>query len=249
MESAKQITINFFKSLGFTAEAIPESTEPRAGIRANDGKHEYIIEVKTKIDDPKTLAKQLTAIDTEDAQLVMRISPLDYSNRVDAIFKFCGKQLKETPADSTPFRLIWLHCAGMDNDLLEVRARNTFYGIVPVVPVGSGNGCMCFYFDFNTAFMLPHVNGLLIVVRDGLRLYVNEFASSVESFRNSRLFDELRPAIFDPTEIVANEVHIALNSDISRGDENAVLNALEKQTGVRYRTARMNRHSFGAEVG
>ena len=55
-------------------------------------------------------------------------------------------------------------------------ARNTFYGIVPVIPKGSKNGFMCFYFDFNTAFTMPHVDGALIAAKGGLRLYINEFA-------------------------------------------------------------------------
>jgi hypothetical protein len=244
MERSKQIAIQFFKSLGYRAEAIPESSESRADVVAHDGEYEYIIEVKDRIDDPETIANQLTTISDGENQLSVRISPLDRSNRLDGILKFSGNQLKETPSKDTAFRLIWLHCNGIDDELQEVRTRNTFYGIVPVVPKESGNGCMCLYFDFNTAYLLPYVNGLFIATNRGLRLYINEFAPTVDRFRISRLINQMSGAVFDPAEIVATKEHIAFKGNMSRKDESAVLDGLEKQTGIRYRTARLKRHSF-----
>ncbi len=233
MEHSKTIAIRFFESLGFTVADIPTSNEKRADVLANDGDHEYITEVKERLDDPETIASQLTSVSVGEEQVSFRVSPLDRSNRLDGIFKASGKQLKETPSSMTAYRLIWLHCDGLDAELQEIRARNTFYGIVPVIPQGCKTGSMCFYFDFNTAFMMPQVNGVLIAAKGGLRLYINEFALAVDRFRCSKLVRAVGDAVFDPTKIVANEEHIAFRGNVSRKDESVVLHELEKQTGIR----------------
>ncbi len=244
MEHSEQIAIQFFRRIGFTAEPISVSVNSRADIRVYDGETEYIVEVKEKIDDPAILESQLSSVDVDGIQLQIRTSQLSRSNRLDGIFKGGSKQLKETPSKDNAYHLLWVHCGGIDAGLQEVQLRNTFYGIVPVAPNDREAGCMCFYFDFNTAYMLRHVHGLLIASENGLRLYINEFAVNAERFRSSQLTFKMKDCIFDPIVILENEKHIAFRGDISRKDENAVLLALEKQTGVRYRTVRMKRYSF-----
>ena len=245
MERPKLIAIKFFEQFGFTVDDIPESDEKRADIRARDtADREYVTEVKERLDDPQTIASQLQTISDGDAGFTFRVSPLDHSNRLDGIFKSGGVQLKETPSDRNAYRLLWLHCDGIDSGLQEIRARNTFYGIVPVSPDTGEDGCMCFYFDFNSSFMLPHVNGLVVSKNDGILLYVNEFAHNVADFRDSELVSIMGESVFDPKRIVANEVHIAFNGNISRKNETEVLLALEQQTGIKYRVTRIQRHSF-----
>lgn len=246
MEPAKQIAFRFFSSIGYVPEEIPETTAKRADIRACDGDHEYITEVKEKLDDPETLAGQMSIYTEGDQSIEILASPLERSNRLDAIFKSGAEQLRHTPSKEDAFRLIWLHCHGFDAEHQVTRARNTFYGIVPVIPAGRQNGCMCLYFDFNTSFMLPHVNGILISVNNELQLLINEFAESADAFRSSKLCNVLAGAIFDPSEVVENEPHIAFRGNISRKNELHVLDELEKQTGTRYRTARMNHYVFCA---
>jgi hypothetical protein len=246
MEPAKQIAFRFFSSIGFAPEEIPETNELRADIRAHDGDCEYITEVKEKLDDPETLACQISIRSDDDNNIGILASPLGRSNRLDGIFKTGAKQLSLTPTTENAFRLIWLHCEGFDAKHQVTRARSTFYGVVPVLPAGGENGCMCLYFDFNTSFMLPQVNGILISVNNGLQLFINEFAESADAFRSSKLCNILAGAIFDPTEVLEHESHIAFRGNISRKDESRVLDELEKQTGTRYRTARMNHYLFYA---
>lgn len=133
MERPKLIARKFFEQFGFTVDDIPESDEKRADIRARDTTNrEYVTEVKERLDDPETITSQLQSITDGDAEFTFRVSPMDHSNRIDGIFKSGGVQLQETPADHNAYRLLWLHCEGVDSELQEIRARNTFYGIAPV---------------------------------------------------------------------------------------------------------------------
>lgn len=246
MERSKQVAIAYFKKFGFCdVEAIPESDEKRADIRAFDTtKREYLTEVKDRIDDPETVASQLETISDGTSEVTFRVSPIGRSNALDAIFKNGGVQLDVTPCEPHAFRLLWLHCNGIDSSLQALRARNTFYGVVPVTPSTGEGGCMCFYFDFNTSFLLPHVNGLVIYEKDGINLYVNEFAHNADEFRECEMVSIMGDSVFDPKSIVANEEHIAFNGNISRKNESEVLKGLELQTGIKYRTVRMNHYRF-----
>ena len=179
MERSKRIAIAYFEHYGFDVDDIPECDDPRADIRAFDStRREYVTEVKDRIDDPETVASQLETISDGKTEATFRVSPMDHSNSLDGIFKYGGAQLADTPSGPDAFRLLWLHCNGIDASLQSIRARNTFYGVVPVTPTNGGDGHMCFYFDFNTSYMLPHVNGLVIFEKDGIKLHVNEFAAN-----------------------------------------------------------------------
>jgi hypothetical protein len=246
MERSEQIATQFFRQIGFAVEDIPESNEKRADIRAFDSiGNEYITEVKERLDNPETIAAQSKTILGGDTEFVFRVSPTGRSNRLDGIFKSAGDQLAQTPpSGKNAYRLLWLRCDGIDSGLKAIRARNTFYGIVPVAPNTAENGCMCFYFDFNSAYMLPHVNGLLILRDGGVILYVNEFSANVDGFRKSELVAKLGKSVFDPVDIRANDGHIAFEGNMTRKDDLEVLAALEKQTGIKYHTCRMQRYSF-----
>ncbi len=245
MDRSKHTAIEFFCSLGFDAHAIPESTEKRADVRAHDGDFEYIVEVKDKLDDPETIAAQTETFSVGDDDLTVRTSPLDRSNRLDAIFKGAAKQIHETPSRDHTYNLLWLCCDGIDAKLCGTRARNTFYGVVPVVPADSDDpGCMCLYFDFNTSYVLTSINGLIVVADRGLVLYLNEFASSAHQFRQSKLVRALGDSVFDPVDQIDTGYAIAFRGNISRRNENDILDAMEQQLGRRYRTARMNRYLY-----
>lgn len=248
MERSKRIAIAFFDQFGFKVDDIPESNEQgakRADVRAVDSTgREYITEVKDRLDAPDTVKSQQKTISFGDKQFTFRVSPMDHLNSLDKIFKSGSVQLDQTPANPNAFRLLWLHCNGVDASLQAIRARNTFYGIVPVMPDAGEEGRMCFYLDFSSSFMLPLVNGLVIVERREMILYVNEFARNADAFRNSELVANMNEAVFDPMKIVAGGEHLAFTSDISRKNESDVLEALREQTGSKYRMSRMSRLSF-----
>ena len=94
MERSKRIAIAYFEQFGFDVDEILESDDPRADIRAFDSsQREYITEVKDRLDDPETVASELETIADGRTEATFRVSSIDHSNSLDAIFKYGGLQL------------------------------------------------------------------------------------------------------------------------------------------------------------
>ena len=253
MEHAKQIAIEILEGIDYCTESIPESSVPhekRADISANGTDDRYVIEVKHRFDDP--IRKQGINERLANGEVVSTEEPLCYSNRVDAILRHGLKQINKTPKTADTFNLLWLHADGMDADLKARRARNTFYGLVHLVPrmleSPDARQTQCFYFDHNTSIRLPTVHGLVIVDGEYLEICINEFAESADAFRKSSLITKLGNAVTDPLQLESTGDAIALRSDVSRSDEQLVLQKIYELTSNRYTPIRLKRHASSAAV-
>jgi hypothetical protein len=253
MEDAKQLAIRILKSLGYRAESIPESADgggKRADIAADGDGDRYIIEVKHRFEDPvqrKAMNERLA-----NGELVSTAESLCYSARVDAILRHGLKQIDETPKAHGTFNLLWFHAEGMDADLKARRARNTFYGLVHLLPrpldSPGAEETQCFYFDHNTSIRLPTVHGLVIVDGEGLQLCINEFSDRAFEFRKSSLVAKLGTAVIDPVSLESSGEAIVLRSNVRRSDETLVLQKIYELTGNRYISIRLNRHAVSAVI-
>lgn len=199
MERAKQIAADFFAQIGFQVQGIAESDSKRADLIANDGTATYLVEVKQKLDDADQQNHNSGRM--AEGEVVCHSEPHSRSNRIDGLLKHGRKQLDDTPKPAGSFSLLWFHAEGIDADLKVRRAQNTFYGLVPLIPLSRNVAAIrCFYFDYATAFGMTTVDGLLTVHNCNLCLCLNEFAVSVNAFKESKLAKELSRAgaIIDP---------------------------------------------------
>jgi len=243
MERAKQRAVLILKSLGLTTESIPVSDEKRADLYGWDGTHQYVVEVKQRFDDPKERQEATDKMATGEAY--DSTEPHSFSNPLDRVMRYGLKQIDKTPKDDLSFNLLWLNAEGMDADLKMRRARNTFYGLVPVGPKWPHKGDVvnCFYFDYSTCRRLPNVHGLVLDDGDGVQLCLNEFSPSLDRFRKSILVERLGAAVVDPVKLAATGEAIALKSGIARKNEERVLAELERETGKRFFAIRLKRHA------
>ncbi|TXT22212.1 MAG: hypothetical protein FD138_3637 [Planctomycetota bacterium] len=222
MERAKQIAISFFSSLGYSVAEIPEADNKRADLDVHDGEHQYIVEVKEKLDTGSQMHRFTEG--EGNSKVHVGREPHSRSNRLDGVLKHGTKQLNETPSSDDAFNLLWLHTDGMNADMTSRRALYTFYGVATLIPVSQrGDGVNCVYFDYSTAFAAPSVNGLIVVENDSLQLCLNEFSPNYGTFRTSKLVTELGTAIYDPSHF-----------------ENK-----DGTTGIRYTRMELNRYTFG----
>jgi|GEM_PF-5608441 len=155
MERAKQIAMRELKHMGFAVDDISECDAKRADFVATDGISTYVVEVKQKLDDLVRRSNEVRRM--ADGEIVSNSEPHSHSNRFDGIFKHGRDQLYNTPRHPEAFSIIWFYAEGMDADLKARRACNTFYGLVPLIPLsGNSDGnseiVQCFYFDFK-----PHL--------------------------------------------------------------------------------------------
>jgi len=240
MEHGKQLACECLKGIGLQVSVIPESNQKRADLCASDGIAQYLVEVKDRLDDPaveESLHQQIT-----NGEVAYTSVPYSYSNRIDGILRDGRKQLDATPKHANTFNLLWVHATGLDSDLKTERARNTFYGLVPQIPLERQDKTIfCFYFDFATSFRMPTIHGLVLLDDNGLQLCINEFSDDVERFRESSLVRSLSDAVVDPPVLESQGEAIVLRSDISRRDETAVLAEVERIASKRICPLRIRR--------
>ena len=248
MERAKEIAIQCLESLGCDVTDIPETNDKRADLLATCNGAKYFIEVKQRLEDPDVRESHLEQMIT--GKVVNTTESHSYSNRIDGILRHGLKQITETPKGDNAFNLIWFYADGIDADLKVRRARNTFYGLVPLIPLEEGNQetINCFYFDFSTSYRMPSVQGMVTVDGKGLQLCINEFADRIDFFRQSYLVQRLDNAVIDPVALVAQGEAIAFRSSISRKEEKAVLEELERTTNRKFVPIRIKRHASSVFV-
>jgi hypothetical protein len=243
MEHAKHIAITFFRGLGYSVTEIPETSTKRADLDVDDGETQYIVEIKEKLDTGSQI--QCSVLSEDDLTINVGREPHLRSNRLDGVLKYGAGQLNETPSQDDAFNVLWLYSDGANSDMTIRRALYTFYGVATLIPLSPrGDGVNCVYFDYCTAFSMPSVSGLIVVEKDALQLCLNEFSRSYHKFKTSKLVHELGGAVYDPANFEDAEGTIVLRSDLSRRNEQDVLDELERITETRYTRIQMNRYRF-----
>jgi len=244
MERAKIIARQFFEEVGFRVDDIPETDAKRADLDVNDAEQQYIVEVKEKVDTGSQLA--VLAQSYLDSEVEITREPHARSNRIDGILKAGRRQLAATPAGEDALRLMFLMFNGTNADMFVRRSLYTFYGVQDVHPVSSkGNGINCVYFHNSYSFSSPNVDGLLLLENRKLQLCLNEFSSKCDVLRRSQLARKMGGAVYDPAKFDDDRGKIVLRSAVSRTDEKAVLDEIERIFGVRYATIPLHRYNFG----
>ena len=243
MERAKQIARQFFEELGFRVDDIAETDAKRADLDVNDGGQQYIVEVKEKLDTGSQLSVLPNSYPDSDRKITRE--PHAASNRLDGILKDGRKQLTATPAGDNAVRLIFLMFVGPNADMFVRRSLYTFYGVQDVIPVShKGGGLNCVYFHNSFSFSSRNVDGLVLMENDGLQLCLNEFSTNCDVLRRSQLVRKMGAAVYDPAGFYDDDGKIVLRSTVSRTDERAVLDELERISGVRYNTITLHRYNL-----
>lgn len=101
----------------------------------------------------------------------------------------------------------------------------------------------------NLAYEMRDVDALILTHGNEIQVCLNEFANRADEFRESELCQTYMPigVVFDPRAAVASGEYVACTAGI-RKNPDAVLHALEIQTGIRYRlTPTLKRFTF--EIG
>ena len=250
MEFAKQHAFDILTALGCEVDDIPTSSNGRrADLRATVDSASYVVEVRQKNDNFDLLAEHSDRMAA--GEVVSRSESTGYNNRFAAILKDKNDQILQTPSDPNEFRIVWMYVNGIDKDLHWKRAFATFYGFVQLIALDPPNDSVtdCFYFDFSAARSLPTIDAMILTDGDDLQLCLNEYSHHLLEFVKSPLPKHFANGIVDPIALAKSDSIIALRSDISRKNEDAVLNALFEQTGTRYTTLRPEQHSASAMVG
>jgi hypothetical protein len=223
------------ESWGFSIEKIPESTrqgEQTPDFVVKDAESFYILEVKTREDDPAQTAKrnetlQLGALFAEHLPLVRR-------NTVSGIVRDAYDQLKSVDADNGAFRLAWLVASDRAQDAKSRQFEAALYGTTRMFDLDSAEGVHrpCYFFRNSDFFRYRNVlDAAIVSTLESAKLCLNTLSPRYSSFKQTQLYARFGNAICDPViEEARGEAYI-VDSDVNRNDEAEVMAYLRTKYG------------------
>ena len=246
MQRAENIAVTWLRNeFGFDVHVIGVADDRRADLRVYDGESGYTIEIKDKRDlGNHSHFSQMPAGDGDPVSV--RGDTHKRLNRLDNILRDGSKQIASTPGAECTFNLMWFNFDGIDADMWGRRLLYTIYGVADLRPrYSDSKGVNCVYFDYNAAYKIRNIHGVVICENCELQLAINEFATDVGAFRKTPLVKKFGNAKYDPEDFESDTSKIVLRSTIPRKNEWEILNEVKRQTGVDYHRVEMNRYTFG----
>jgi hypothetical protein len=249
-EIAKRVATNELSARGYRVDPIPEDKTKTADLLVTGRTSKYLIEAKDRRENPEVNERRQEHFAA--GKMFIDFDPVAYDTNICSTLRDAQEQLNETPNESGSFKLIWFHSPSLSPDHKYRRLFKTFYGHEWLIPPREhGNESVhCLYFGFNLSYELRDVEALILTQNGEMQICLNEFAKRIDEFRNSELCQTYLQlgAVFDPKSAVENGEFIACTAEMSRKVPDAVLNALEAQTGIRYRVSpTLQHHTF--EIG
>lgn len=227
---AKKWVCEVLKQLGLTPELIPVSNQRRTpDLKATDGKDIFLIEVKSKIDDPSAVSAEAEKL--RSGQPVVQSIPVSHNNTLSDIIRDAADQLKYSKVPEA-IRLLWFNAEGGEPERQWRQLYSTLYGTRTLVDTTTNAAYECFYFDFNEFFHRKDIidaaftawpeNGLT-----KLALFVNSFSPRVERVRNCTLYKALHEGLCDPRILESEGRAYLADTDVDRRNSDAVLKYIQ----------------------
>lgn len=212
--------------LGLTAKPVPVADGQRTpDLEATDGKHSFLFEIKTKMDDPATITSDAKRV--HEGESVVRSTAIDHNNNLSAIVRDAADQL-QLPQPLEAIRLLWLIAGGSEPVRQKEQVYATLYGVRQVADSTARETRPCFYFDFNEFFKLQGMlDGAIVCWPENgvtkVELFVNSHSAYVEEIRDSALYKNLPDGVCDPEILEREEVAYLADTNIDRRNSDAVL--------------------------
>jgi hypothetical protein len=242
-EEFKPIVKEYLKSLGFDVLEI----EIKQGILTPDfeviGENDkYTIELKEKGDDPEEISRD------EETLLRGEFLPKNISiglrNTLEGIINEGVQQIKQYDPKGESFRIIWLHSAGIDPYLHDMRFHSTLFGIGHLLSIDrTPSGITCYYFNESAFFSWRnYLEGAILsydVARSTgswtfkVRLCINSLSPRVEQFRKSEIVSSMPKGLCDPQKEESWDHNVMIaDCEIDRKRSNEVINYLQEKYGL-----------------
>lgn len=154
-------------------------------------------------------------------------------------------QLEEHDPEHNTFHVIWIHSAGQDPGLLNMRFHATLFGTQDLFSLNKDNLITCYYFTESSFFTHRNsLDGAILTYNDKAQLCVNTLSPNIENFRNSDLYISLRNGLCDPDKYHDSEDVMIADCDIDRKKSDEVIKYLCKKYGVEHlQTIDMKKYS------
>ncbi len=240
----KPIAKEILKELGLSAHDIP----PKKGRETPDfdvaGKSsKYTIELKIKSDDPEEIKKDLEIL--SQGEILSKSTPIGPRNRLHAIIKKGVDQMKEHDPKNETYHVLWIHSAGRDPNLLDMRFHATLFGTQTLISTEKDITFTCFFFEESAFFTHRTVlDGAILTYNNQLQLCVNTLSPRKKDFRQSDLCKSLSRGLCDPDILQKEELYMIADCDTDRKEKSEIIKYLKGKYSINHlQTIEMKQHS------
>jgi len=234
-EHAVQDMTAFLEEHGFTVERIPEDRNARRpDVVVRHGDELYLVEQKSKGDDPSERAREMEAL--QQTKIIDRAKPLCHRGVFSGILADALEQIEAHPDATIAFKIVWVTAWGVWRHANSVSLIKGLYGLRHVFDEDDHGGEMqdCYYLGFADFERFSEIDAVVIVDGESLRILANEFSPRYERFLQSQFAERFRQAVRDPRAHVASGNAYSLRGwDGDRRDVRAGLDELAARLGVR----------------
>ena len=229
------------KDMGFEAERIPEKhSEKRADIWARKGEDYFLFEVKSREDHPALMAYIENAQAYEEAEYC---EELKRRNAISSILEDASRQLAETPKPNGEFSCVWFRIV---EELIPDGSKfiqTSLYGIKYLMISDSKSNrrgwAQCYYFDYNDFYNYRNINAVILDNGRGMICFcVNDYADTINQFRNSELYKYFKNTdrIIDPITFDVDSGFLVADIDCPRREVDKVKEYVETKYRITINT-------------
>lgn len=227
-QELKEGVSDFLRDSGFTVTPIPKAQPPTADLLAFK-EQRYLIEIKTKQDDPQATAAVQERL--RRGEIVTGGAPFVPKNTISRIMKRGVAQLGAYPASGRDFCLLWLIATGADIEAQCRQFLGTLYGLTDVVGPDDHPLIPCYYFRNSGFFRWPELDGAIVGTVHHGELCLNTYSPRANGLRSSSLARIFGTAVTDPGDLEVRGLAYIADCSVDRRDENGVLEYLQTKYG------------------
>jgi hypothetical protein len=220
----KDAISQYLRGHGFEVTQIPEGPSPTPDLLAIQSQR-YLIEVKTKEDDPAIIAERATRL--RAGKIVQSGAAFAPQGTMSRIIRDGVRQLEAYPAQERDFCLLWLLAVGSDLESQYQQFLRTLYGLTNIVGLDNRSLMPCYYFRNSAFFRWHNLDGAIVGTMERGELCINSYSPRAASLKISSLAQAFGTAVTDPRKREAeNRAYIA-DCDIDRRNEQQLLEYLQ----------------------
>jgi hypothetical protein len=154
-ETFRPVVKEIFRHLGLRANDLERDDSVETPDFEVAGKsNRYIVELKIKDDDPEEIESDLQALSR--GELVGKSVPVGPRNRLSGIIAKAVAQMWDHDSTDRVYRIVWLHSAGQDPALHNMRFQATLFGTETLFSLGLPNAVTCYYFHESAFYTWRH---------------------------------------------------------------------------------------------
>lgn len=242
METESELIVQaLMERIGCRWKRIPHQNDQQTpDFLVEDGVTMYIIEVKEK--------KISDSIESEFWERLHRDevcsmdTPLGPDKNIANSLRRGRRQVRSAVSPDDAYRLIWMHCLGLEAEQIYRNVLSTIYGKQWLAPRigkwGLGEAKECYFFHHSAAGRLPEVVAFGVSSPTGAQLAINPFCEDVPEFKRTtiaeffRTGDGSRSALIDPDEAASEDRIYLADCDVPRTPQRHVLNYLQRKYAV-----------------